>query len=232
MVRSKATIGRGTLISVAPAEGDNVWPEATAITITTAPASAAVAIAVSFDPALTRDIPASTTRPLYLNFIEVSGKSHFVEVTSPITPATTSLTVKALKQGITNGAIAVFPLLLANAENANLSDDKTEADINVFSGDGYKDSMTTQLAKGFSMSTFCSQLDAAWNTCLDASNSLEYDEVYIKLELPKPKGYTNNGLTFEFFSGIKAPFSISATEIIKTDLTGMSRGEFKITKAA
>ena len=127
-------------------------------------------------------------------------------------------------------AIAGFPLLLANRENANLTDDKTEADIKVFENEGYRDSLTTELAKGLTLPGFFSQLDAGWRTCFQAANSLDYDEIYMKLELPKPKipGYTK-GFIFEFFTGVKLPFDVPASEIIKTEISVMSRGLIKIT---
>jgi hypothetical protein len=228
MVKTQATIGRGTKIFVAPSLGDRVWPEETVITVGAAPAAAATSITVTISPSLTANIFASSTRPVYLNFIQTNGKSHFVEVTAPITPTSTSLTVKSLKEAITAGAIAVFPLLLANRESANLSDDKKETDLNVFENNGYKDSLTVELSKGLPLPGFFSQLDAGWRTCFQAANSLEYDEVYVKLVLPKPKGYTD-GYIFEFFSGVKLPFDIPATEIIKTEIGLMSRGEIKIT---
>jgi hypothetical protein len=229
MPKSQATIGRGTKIFVAPSEGDRVWTEATTITVGTAPAAAATSITVTISPSLTANIFASPTRPVYLNFIQTNGKSHFVEVIAPITPTSTTLTVKSLKEAITVDAIAAFPLLLANRESANLSDDKTEADIKVFDNNGYRDSLTTELAKGLPLPGFFSQLDAGWRTCFQAANSLEYDEVYVKLELVKPKGYTK-GFIFEFFTGVKLPFDIPATEIIKTEIGLMSRGEIKITE--
>jgi len=229
MAKTPATIGRGTKIFVAPTQGDRVWPEETVITVGTAPSAAATSITVTISPSLTANIFASAGRPVYLNFIQTNGKSHFVEVTAPITPTSTTLTVKALKEAITVDAIAVFPLLLANRENANLTDDKKESDINVFDNDGYKDSLTAELSKGLTLPGFYSQLDAGWNTCFDAANSLDYDEIYVKLELVKPKGYTK-GRIFEFFSSVKMPFDVPATDIIKTEISLMSRGEIKITK--
>lgn len=225
----RVIIGRSTKLFAAKSEGDRVWPEATTLTVGADVAAAATSITIALDPAITRAIPASTTRPVFLNFIELSGNSHLVKVTAPIAVGATSITVAALNAAIKEDAIAIFPVLLSNdRESANLSDDKTMADILTFGNEGYKDGITTLQARTISAPGFYSPLDAGYNTAIQAASSLDYDEIYIKLVLPTPKGYTT-GTSYEFFTGVMAPLDIPATDIMRSELTFASRGVIRET---
>lgn len=232
---NKATIGRGTKVFVAPCL-ERIWPEEATLALTAGAEVGATSMAITITPPITRPIPASVTRPLFFNFVENSGKSHLITVTQTINPSNnnnaSALTVLALKEAIAQNATAVTPLSLANRESANLSDDKTIVDLMTFDNDGYRDQMTTMLAKGLTLPGFFSQRDAGWQTCFQAANDLDYDEIYVRIVFPKPKapGYTK-GMVFEFFSGVTMPFDVPATDIIRTEITLASRGKIRYSPA-
>lgn len=219
----KAAIGQGTIVKVAPIGRDRIHPEPTTFTVGSDAAVNATSLTISMDPAITRVIPASASKPLFLNFLQEDGTEHFVTVTANISPTATTLTVTALKKAIPADATAVFPVILSQRENANLTDQDTEFDVNVFDGKGFKDSGTGLLGNGLELNGFYDPLDAGFRTCKQAR--FRKSEIYVEVELSPPSPEYARGEIYKFFSGVKVPLEIPAGEAVKANISLMSRGE-------
>ncbi|QSJ14592.1 hypothetical protein JYQ62_22090 [Nostoc sp. UHCC 0702] len=226
MTATKAIIGQGTKILVAPIGRDRIFPEATVFSVSADAAAAATSLSISFTPAITRTIFASTDKPLYLNFTQEDGVQHLVKVTANIEPASNSLTVGALKKAVKQNATAPFPVILSKRTSANLTDQDAEADVNVFENSGWKDSITTLLGNGLEMNGFYDALDAGWNICNWARYN--FAEVYCELQLKPPSSDYTKGHIFKLFSGVKIPLEIPSDNIINANISLMSRGPVTI----
>ena len=228
MSNGKYIIGRGTVLKVASLlDCDRVKPDDLIFEVGTAGTTAgATSVPITITGTVTKNIPASVNYPLFLNFVEPNGKDHFVEVTAPITPTSTTLTVKATKKAITAGAVAAFPVILRNRNNANLTANDNQVDVMTFENQGWRDQVTTMLGQGLEANGYYSPLDAGWNTCLQAR--LGFAEIYWELNLPKPgcdsdttwtKGHVIWG-----YGGVSMPIEVAADQVINSNISITSRG--------
>lgn len=137
MSNGKYIVGRNTKILVAPlSDCDRIRPPSTVFTMGASASAAAVSLTVAMAPAITTTIKASEDYPLYLNFIEPSGKDHLVIVTADIEPSDTTLTVEPLKRDIATASTAQFPVLLRNRNTANLTQNDNQVDVMTFENEG------------------------------------------------------------------------------------------------
>lgn len=221
MAQEAVTIGRGTQVFVAPLPKGRVKP----------PKFSFVAGAGGADVGDT-SIPVSTTgltgiiyAPFWIGFVAASGLEMLAKVTADVEPGDTALTVEALAEAIPATATGAFPLKLKNRTAANLSDSDSQADVMVFENNGWRDQVTTMLGNGLELPGHYSPKDPAWKTCWDARQN--FDEIYWRLELPTPDGYTS-GHIFEGFGGVTMPIEVPADGIISGNITVTSRGPVTI----
>lgn len=235
MSNGKYIVGRNTKILVAPlSDCDRVRPPSTVFTTGALAAAAATTITVAMAPAITTTIKASEDYPLYLNFVEPSGKDHLVIVTADIEPADTALTVEPLKRAIASGATAQFPVLLRNRNSANLTQNDNSVDVMTFENEGWRDQITTMLGNGLEANGYYSPLDAGWKNCFQAR--LNFAEIYWELQLPKPvcdsATYYTKGDIFWGYGGIALPIEASVDQIINSNISITARGKVNYIPAA
>jgi len=213
-----ALVGRGSSVQIALIQsGQRVIPPTTVFTTGSAAASGATSISVTFTP----EISVPLIAPLWLNFIDPSGKSYLAQVTGNVATNATTLTVEDLHAGIPAGSTASYPPILGTRESANLTDADKDADIMVFENAGWQDSLTTMLGNGLDLNGFYSPEDAGWNTALYAR--LNFLEVFFQISLPVPPGYTT-GQIIQGFGAVKMPLEVPADGIIKANISLKSRG--------
>lgn len=215
-------IGRGTKIRVAPLNScDRVFPEDTVFTASAAVLATGTSVTVTMAPAITRAIKA----PIWLLFIDSTGKETPVKVVSDVAVGATTLTILAPKKSIISGATAAYPVLLKHRTNANFTSADNQVDIMTFDNEGWKDQITTMLGNGLSASGYFSSTDPGVRTvsyCRD-----NFKELYVELELPKPgcdNTYTK-GFVFKGFAGVQGfPVEVPSDNIINTNLELTFRG--------
>jgi hypothetical protein len=227
-VLSQFQQGKGTKIYVSRlGSAGRVAPSDITVTVDTGgAAAAAAAIPVTSD--LTGDLEASATKPLYLTFVNADG----TEVLATITAiAATELTCLALPAAIEAAATATFPLQLLARTAANISSGSSDTTTTTFDTDGYADGLVTGLNYSVSIpGNFLTQ-DAGWLTCFSAQN--EFDEVWLKVELPAPpSGNYTKGFIFEGAATVTTNIDDPADGIITAPIDAVFRGKPTITPPA
>lgn len=233
MAGKKLIVGRGTVVTLAPLpECERIKPQETTFTVSAAGAAEnATSIPITMTPAITRNIPASVTAPIYLNFVEANGKEHFVVVTAPITPASTSITVEAIPQEIAASATAAYPPILSNRTSVSISTNDSDQASATFDDNGWADGTIAMLGQSVDAQGNYSPLNAAWNTALTAR--LNIRECWLKVVLPPPtcdelytKGHTIEGVVSISSMNMEIP----SDNIITTPIGFVFRGEVEYTR--
>jgi hypothetical protein len=223
MAQEQVMIGRGTQVFVAPLPKGRVAPPAASLVVGT---GGAVAAATSI-PITTTGLTEPLYAPFWISFTAASGLEMLARVTADVEPGDTTATVDPLPEAIPVGSTGAFPLRLKNRTAANLSDSDSQADVMVFDNDGWRDQVTTMLGNGLELPGHYSPKDPGWKTCWEARQN--FDEIYWKLVLPVPQGYTS-GHIFEGFGGVTMPIEVPADGIISANITVTSRGPVTITE--
>ncbi|HAX75725.1 MAG TPA: hypothetical protein DCY88_07800 [Cyanobacteria bacterium UBA11372] len=230
MSSSKFIAGADTIIRVAPLlDCDRVRPESIVITTGALATAGATSLTVTITgtPTPTQTILATTNFPLPLNFIEANGREHLVWVTASIDPTTITLTVQPLKRAIASGAIARFPVILRNRQQATFNPNNQNQDISVFDNAGWQDSLTTRLGRGLSMNGTYLPTDAGYNICIGVE--FQKADLYWELEFPKPGCESDNlftkGEIFWGFGSSQVSIESSADNMIMANIEVQSRGK-------
>lgn len=221
--------GKGTKVRVALTPGgERIEP--TSQTITVSGAVAANATTVTTD-ALTADLKASSTRPVFLNFIDpLTGAERLVTVTTDADATDTSLATLAIPLGVADNSTAEFPPRLLARTASNISTNSSDTTTTTFDTDAYEDGLVTSIGYGVSCpGNFLSQ-DAGWRTCFHAFN--EIMEVYLWVEMPVPAGFAK-GYIFEGPASVtNCALDIPADGIITSPVDFKFRGKITITPPA
>lgn len=223
MAQEQVTIGRGTQIFVAPLPRGRIAPPSFEFVVGTGGADAAATTI----PVSTAGLTSTIYAPFYISFTAASGLEYLARVTADIDPGDTGLTVEPLPAAVPAAATASFPFRLKNRTSANLSDSDSQADIMIFENNGWRDQVTTILGNGLELPGHYSPKDAGWKCCWEARQN--FKEIYWKLVLPVPEGYTT-GHIFEGFGGVTMPIEVPADGIISGNITVTSRGPVTVTE--